>query len=119
MIHERSEDFQVFWAVNVNAWQPSNQEFAGALAKLSFEEQNSCKQFVNLLDQKSTVVSHLLQRKFGLSFLQGSSPFHVGISRTRRGKPYFSRLPRHLHAPNLNFNVSHEVSALNHVFPIL
>jgi phosphopantetheinyl transferase len=97
------------WAVSVAEWQPSDVEIAQYLDLLPPDEQAKCKRFHRLVDCKRALVSRLLYRKLGSLVFGVHSLTEVPVSRTARGKPYFSRLPESAHAPNLNFNVSHEV----------
>ena len=99
----------VRWAVNVTDYQPSQQDLADVLTLLPEFEQRQCQSFHRLVDCKRALISRLLQRKLGLAVHDKKHLADVNIARTARGKPYFAHLPGNEHAPNLNFNVSHEV----------
>lgn len=103
--------YRVRWAVNVGAWQPTAREFSSALDALPSHEHAGCLRFLHEQDRKRALVSRLLQRRFGCQALGVQTLRQVPIERTERGKPFFRPLPALHDAPNLNFNVSHEVCA--------
>jgi phosphopantetheinyl transferase len=99
----------VRWAVNVEEWRPSDKHFADLLKLLPMKEQAACTRFYRPIDCKRALVSRLMQRCLGMCVFNVPNLSDVPIARTGMDKPYFQHLPGGKAAPNLNFNVSHEV----------
>jgi len=59
-------------------------------------------------DQKRALLSRLLQRRC-VSVALGLPWGRVHLKRTKAKKPFAAGAPARPHAPNFNFNVSHEV----------
>lgn len=96
------------WAVNVGAWAPSQEQWGVALAALPEQEQARCLRFRQPEDQRRAVVSQLLQRACICAVL-GVGWADAAIARTRGAKPFYAGAANRSHAPNFNYNVSHEV----------
>lgn len=89
------------WAVDFEAWQPSNTQIGLASSCVQAEEKARIGQFVFRRDLKASLLGRLLMRKF-LSTYGGVPYKEILLERDERGKP-FSR-----QAANLSFNVSHQ-----------
>lgn len=95
------------WAVDVNT--VPDESVAKLSALLPGTEQAEVVFYRQKDDQKRALISRLLQRAC-MSMALGVEWDAVVIERTRCRKPFAaSHLPRPAHAPNFNFNVSHEV----------
>eukprot|EP00884_Botryococcus_braunii_P009141 jgi/Botrbrau1/18228/Bobra.53_1s0084.1 len=97
------------WAVDTSAWEPRDEEWFFLLDLLPHEDQTQVEAFKFKEDQKRAMVSRLLQRQCIHTAL-GVPWKQVKVKRTRGRKP-FAALPPSVdksHAPNFNFNVSHE-----------
>lgn len=97
------------WVVNISAWQPCEAEIGFLLQLLPEEEADQCRSYKRAEDCKRALASRLLQRQCCCRAL-GLAWHDVLIKRTRGKKPYCAnaRIYRS-HAPNWNFNTSHEV----------
>lgn len=96
------------WAVQVSKWQPTEGQWSVVLQSLPKEVQERCMRFRQLDDQKRAVVSQLLQRAC-IRIVHGEDWGRIDIQRTKGSKPYYAGAIRNPHAPNFNYNVSHEV----------
>jgi hypothetical protein len=99
------------WAVNTARWAPEGDhlgaEFQFLLTLIPPHERADCLKMVHMPDKKRALVSRLLQRQACANVMQMPHD-SVLISRTKARKPFLAN-PRALpHAPNFNFNVSHE-----------
>eukprot|EP00878_Enallax_costatus_P033487 GHUV01036964.1.p1 GENE.GHUV01036964.1~~GHUV01036964.1.p1 ORF type:complete len:147 (-),score=8.13 GHUV01036964.1:656-1096(-) len=103
------------WAVNVSRWQPSTQQWSVALNCLPQEVQQKCLRYLQRDDQKRAVVSQLLQRAC-IQQLLGEQWSRIDIQRTKGNKPFYAGSLDRQHAPNFNFNVSHEVGAIRSTY---
>lgn len=101
------------WAVTT-AWAPRDPEFAFLLTLLPREERDEVNRFMQEADRKRALVSRLMRRAACCAALGLPWP-NVTMLRCKGGKPYCAcgHLQRP-HAPNFNFNVSHEVGAWCH-----
>jgi 4'-phosphopantetheinyl transferase len=111
------------WAVNIAKWDPEGnhegEEFQFLLSLLPDNERKDCLKMMFMPDKKRAIVSRLLQRA-ACARVTGTLHAHVHINRTKGRKPFLSFITtgtgdfsssqpaRLLHAPNFNFNVSHE-----------
>jgi hypothetical protein len=102
------------WAVDARAWQPSEQQWRMILAHcLPERERQRCLSYQQADDQKRGVLSQLLQRACISRLLDSATPWQqLPIERTPGGKPFYSGSAARQDAPNLNYNVSHEVSGV-------
>lgn len=96
------------WAVNISHWQPTKLQWTVVLDCLPPDVQGKCLQYVQHDDQKRAVVSQLLQRAC-IRRVFGEAWDRIDIKRTKGSKPFYAGIVDRLHAPNFNFNVSHEV----------
>ena len=96
------------WAVNVSRWQPSPQQWSAALGCLPQQVRDKCLQYLQRDDQKRAIVSQLLQRAC-IQQLIGEQWQRIVIHRTKGNKPFYAGSLDRQHAPNFNYNVSHEV----------
>lgn len=94
------------WFVNVSDWVPSAEEFDRLLSGLETDEQRSIQRFVNYDDRRRAFVSRLMQRAC-VRQVCGCMDSEVRVQRTKGGKPFCTNT-KPSHAPNFNFNVSHE-----------
>ena len=104
------------WAVNIAKWHPEGDhegaEFQFLLHLLPANEREDCLKMRFMPDKKRAIVSRLLQRAACAHVT--SIPFErIVIKRTKGRKPFLADIseaqpPRLPHAPNFNFNVSHE-----------
>ena len=102
------------WAVNVERWRPEGDhegaEFAFLLTLLPPHEREDCLKMRFMPDKKRALVSRLMQRA-ACSRVASLPHDEVVIHRTKGRKPFLARAPNRPplpHAPNFNFNVSHE-----------
>ena len=109
------------WAVNIDKWHPEGdhegEEFQFLLSLLPSNERADCLKMMFMPDKKRALVSRLLQRA-ACSRVTSVPHAEVRINRTKGRKPFMVRdfdnndtttTTVHLpHAPNFNFNVSHE-----------
>lgn len=102
------------WAVNVERWHPEGDhegaEFAFLLTLLPPHEREDCLKMRFMPDKKRALVSRLMQRA-ACSRVASLPHDEVVIHRTKGRKPFLARAPNRPplpHAPNFNFNVSHE-----------
>lgn len=79
------------------------------LSTLPLNEQEACKAFKFMADQKRAVVSRLMQRQC-ICKAHNVTWSEVCIKRTKGRKPFCSNSLALHDAPNFNYNVSHEVS---------
>jgi phosphopantetheinyl transferase len=98
------------WAVNVAAWIPTADQWQLVLGCLPQEEQQRCLRYRKEEDKKRSVVSQILQRAC-VSRLLGEDWQHIPLQRTKGNKPFYAGSRQRPDAPNLNYNVSHEVRA--------
>lgn len=97
----RTMSTSIRWAVDFEAWQPSNYQIGLASSCVQAEEKARIGQFVFRRDLKASLVGRLMMRKFLSTFAE--IPYkEIHLERDERGKP-FSR-----QATNLSFNVSHQ-----------
>ena len=103
--------FSQRWAVNMSKWQPDQEEFSYLLKLLPVAAQSEVSKYRFPADRQRALISRLLQRKCLLGVC--SEPFSsIDIQRTKGGKPFCASSCNRSSAPNLNFNVSHEVHIL-------
>eukprot|EP00803_Ostreobium_quekettii_P007338 evm.model.scf_419EXC.4 EVM.evm.TU.scf_419EXC.4 scf_419EXC:37246-39366(+) len=96
------------WAVDITSWDAHPLELQFLLDLLPPAERADCTSFRFEADRKRAVVSRLLQRAAAATAL-GLLFSEVEIRRTKGRKPFVANPPpRRPHAPNFNFNVSHE-----------
>ena len=99
------------WAVNVERWRPAGDdegaEFAFLLRLLPSHEREDVLKMRLVMDKKRALVSRLLQRA-ACARVAGIAWPDVVIARTRGRKPFLANAIALPHAPNFNFNVSHE-----------
>jgi len=97
------------WAVNVAAWNPSDEEFSFLQSLLNEEERAEVSRMARADDRKRSMVSRLLRRAM-CSRALGVAWSEVKIDKTKGRKPFAvapgGRNPPW--APNFNFNISHE-----------
>ncbi|GAB4820177.1 hypothetical protein N2152v2_007223 [Parachlorella kessleri] len=102
-----ARDGRLRWAVDISRWSPEPNELEHLLGLLPGAEQEACRKFRFLDDQKRALVSRLLQRASAAAVL--GLPFcEVVIQRTRGSKPYIAGAGDRSAAPNFNYSVSHE-----------
>mmetsp|Transcript_22055 Transcript_22055/g.61211 ORF Transcript_22055/g.61211 Transcript_22055/m.61211 type:complete len:319 (-) Transcript_22055:257-1213(-) len=95
------------WMVDIGTWDPSSEEWTFLLSLLPSQEQKDVMRFRLPDDRKRTLVSRLMQRRCASVSLD--IPFEkVLIKRTKGRKPFVANRVCRQHAPNFNFNVSHE-----------
>lgn len=103
--------FSQRWAVNTSTWLPDQEEFDYLLKLLPAAAQSEVNRNKFSADRQRALISRLLQRKCLLGVC--SEPFSsINIQRTKGGKPFCASPCNRCLAPNLNFNVSHEVTTL-------
>jgi 4'-phosphopantetheinyl transferase len=95
-------------AINTTAWVPSNDQWSLLLQSLPEIERNEVLYFRHYDDQKRAMVSRLLQRACVMQAL-GEPWDQIVIKRTKGKKPFYAGHITRPHAPNFNYNVSHEV----------
>lgn len=95
----------------MSSWQPDQEEFNYLLELLPVAAQSEVSKYKFPADRQRALISRLLQRKCLLDAC--SEPFSsINIQRTKGGKPFCASPCNRSLAPNLNFNVSHEVHIL-------
>ena len=111
---DASNPARLRWAVNVERWRPEGDhegaEFAFLLTLLPPHEREDCLKMRFMPDKKRALVSRLMQRA-ACSRVASLPHDDVVIHRTKGRKPFLARAPNRPplpHAPNFNFNVSHE-----------
>ncbi|EIE24817.1 4'-phosphopantetheinyl transferase [Coccomyxa subellipsoidea C-169] len=96
------------WAINIKKWTPWDDEWLFLLDMLPEEDQKEVESFKFKDDQKRALVSRLLQRQC-VAVALGIPWEKVLIKRTKGRKPFvINKGLDKTHAPNFNFNVSHE-----------
>ena len=97
--------------MNVERWRPAGDdegaEFAFLLRLLPSHEREDVLKMRLVMDKKRALVSRLLQRA-ACARVAGIAWPDVVIARTRGRKPFLANAIALPHAPNFNFNVSHE-----------
>jgi len=88
------------WAVDFDAWQPTEAQFALASSCLQLEERDRIGRFYFRRDVKSSLLGRLLLRKF-LYTVSDISYNDILLERDGAGKPFCRQVP------NWAFNVSH------------
>ena len=98
------------WAVNISTWLPDQDELSFLLGLLPAKAQTEVSRYKFPADRQRALVSRLMQRKCLAEAC--SEPFSsINVQKTKGGKPFCaSRCDRAI-APNLNFNISHEVES--------
>ena len=96
------------WAVNIGDWQPGQDELEFLQSLLPADAQSDVRRYKFAGDRQRALVSRLMQRQC----LAKACPEHfatISIKKTKGGKPFCASACNRTTAPNLNFNVSHEV----------
>jgi len=104
------------WIVNVATWTPADAEFECILALLPTHERDAVRRFRRFDDRKRAVVSRLMQRACIMRACETSSEARwrrvrfdaLDVRRTKGSKPFHGGRLALTHAPNFNYNVSHE-----------
>lgn len=101
-------DSMLRWAVRIRDWHPSTEEWQFLLQLIPTVEQRQIGEFKFLEDRKRRLISQLLQRKcISEALLIPWS--QIRIRKTKGKKPWvLCEGVEKDHAPNFNFNVSHE-----------
>mmetsp|Transcript_4766 Transcript_4766/g.14137 ORF Transcript_4766/g.14137 Transcript_4766/m.14137 type:complete len:782 (-) Transcript_4766:51-2396(-) len=106
------------WYLDVDAWQPTAEEWQFALSLVADEaDRAKVMRFVFEKDRKLALGSRLLQR-FCVREVLGLADHEVVIDRTPQKKPFIvwndaaSNAARSKGLPNLNFNVTHHGSVV-------
>ncbi|KAI8812226.1 4'-phosphopantetheinyl transferase superfamily [Cladochytrium replicatum] len=97
------------WKFNVNSWNPSEKEFATALAWVHDKtEQTRILRFIFEVDRKRALIGQILGRYAVARVLESLGEQHaineIELERTENGKPYLSKPKR----PEIAFNISHD-----------
>ena len=104
------------WIVNVATWRPADAEFEFILTLLPSHERDAVRRFRRFDDRKRAVVSRLMQRACIMRACETSSEGRwrrarfdsLDVRRTKGSKPFHGARLGLTHAPNFNYNVSHE-----------
>ena len=105
--------FSQRWAVNISNWLPDQEELNYLVNLLPVAAQSEVSKYKLPADRQRALISRLLQRKCMLDVCL--EPFSsIDIQRTKGGKPFCASPCNRRLAPNLNFNISHEVRSLWH-----
>ena len=104
------------WIVNVATWRPADAEFEFILTLLPPHERDAVRRFRRFDDRKRAVVSRLMQRACIMRACETSSEGRwrrarfdsLDVRRTKGSKPFHGARLGLTHAPNFNYNVSHE-----------
>ena len=120
----RARALRLRWIVNSTAWKPSEVEFEFILQSLlPPHESDAVRRFRRMEDRKRAVLSRLMQRNAIARACEANGGGGaeeeaaatttralrgLDVRRTKGSKPFFAVRLGLAHAPNFNFNVSHE-----------
>lgn len=95
------------WAISIKDWNPPDPEWQRLLSLVSPDERAEVLTFLKQDDQKRALVSRLAQRAC-ISKVLGIPWQQVSIGRTKGRRPFAVNAVNKPHAPNFNYNVSHD-----------
>lgn len=107
--HDAPAAENIRWAFNVSAWTCTEAELAFLLSMLPADDRQLCQSFKNKIDVLRALISRLMQRAC-VSNVLGMPWADVDVKMTKGRKPFVANAAaqKRLHAPNFNYNVSHE-----------